>query len=146
MDGLNVRRLMTAPVVSLNANDDITVADAVMRLQHVRHLPVVTSRETLVGLVTHRDLLAAQTSSTVPLNAHERVSLAQRIKVASIMRTEVTTVTPEAPLRDAAIQLRENRYGCLPVVENEVLVGILTEADFLSLVVDILDNLDATAG
>ena len=55
------------------------------------------------------------------------------------MRTDVTTVSPETRLRDAAEMLFNHKYGCLPVVDEDKLVGIITEADFLKLTISLMD-------
>jgi CBS domain-containing membrane protein len=94
----------------------------------------------LVGLVTHRDVMAAKISSLSPLSEDEKASLQEGIPVDRIMRTNVWSVSPETPALAAARLLRDHAFGCLPVVEGRVLVGIVTEADFLALLIDSLDR------
>jgi len=135
-----VRDLMTAPVVTLDADEDLGVADTVMQLKRIRHLPVLQAGK-LVGLVTHRDILRAQVSSTAGLSPREAVVLERRVKASNVMATDVQTTTPDTPILEAARTMRQKQLGCLPVVAEGQLVGIITEADFLDLTVRILENL-----
>jgi len=85
----------------------------------------------LVGLLTHTDLAMAALGSLSDLPLSQERDLLQRRRVREIMITEIETVEPDTPLRDAAQTLFENKIGCLPVVEGSRLVGILTESDFV---------------
>ena len=116
---------------SLQATDDLEALYDLMDQHHVRHVPVVDRDGDLVGLVTQRDLarsvLGAQ--DLLPLSVQQEIL--RRRSVREIMATEVETVEPDEDLRNAAEMLIENKIGCLPVVEGEHLVGILTESDFV---------------
>lgn len=128
-----VRDLMTTDVVTLDADESLLLADDVMRLGRIRHLPVVEGRR-LVGLVTHRDLLRASVSSLAGLSRSEEASIKRAIPVREVMQMEVTTIAADKPALDAARLLLERKLGCLPVIgEDGSLVGILTEADFVTL-------------
>jgi CBS domain-containing membrane protein len=141
---LRVRDLMTAPVFTLTAMQSLPLAESMMGLHHVRHIPVVDADGRVVGLVTHRDLLGAKISSLAPLSEDERSELQLRVPVARIMRRDVWTISPDAHAISAARIMREHRFGCLPVVERERLVGIISEADLLALVTESL-SLDRPA-
>lgn len=140
LDEFRVRDLMTTDVFSVEAGQSISLAEEAMRQLRIRHVPVVSAEGRLIGLVTHRDLLAAKVSALAPLSEDERGSFELRFPVASIMQRNVWSVGPDAPVLSAAKLLRDHRFGCLPVVENGLLVGIVSEADFLSLVTDTLDS------
>lgn len=128
---LEVRDLMTDTVFSLRPNDDLEALLDLMDTRHVRHVPIVDRDGNLVGLVTHRDLSrsALGPQDELPLSVQKEILRRRRIR--EIMATEVETVEPEEDLRNAAEMLIENKIGCLPVVEGEHLVGILTESDFV---------------
>lgn len=125
-----VAELMTREVETLSVDDSLVLADTLMRMKRIRHLPVVRAGR-LVGLVTHRDLLRAQAEITarIPVSDEERfVSLA----VGELMTRDVLTASPDEPAKDAARRMLEGKLGCLPVVdETGALVGIVTEVDFL---------------
>lgn len=134
---LLVRDLMTTTVETLDPDDDIDLASMIMRLDRLRHLPVVDDGK-LVGLISDRDVLRAQRSS---LSGESREALRRfnmRIKARDIMTEKVQTVGPETTALEAAEVLREKGYGCLPVMQDGELVGIVTPVDFLGLTVKLL--------
>ncbi len=136
---MRVRDIMTAPVSTVHASHSLPLAASIMDLERIRHLPVVDDEQRVVGLVTHRDILAAQISALGPLSTEERSSLQLAVPVSQVMRTEVWTIRSDALVSSAARLLRDHRFGCLPVVDEGRLVGIVTETDLLTLVTDRLD-------
>ena len=136
LKALLVETIMTAPVVSLQSDHSIHFASGVMQLAHIRHLPVVDG-ERLVGLVTHRDLIAAQ--SSVLAKRFEPGGDGLSLRVADIMKTGVWSVERHTPVLEAARIMSDHKLGCLPVLDAERLVGIVTAADFLQLLVRALE-------
>jgi CBS domain-containing protein len=131
-----VRELMTRDVVTLDVDESLLLADDVMRLGRIRHLPVVDSSagDVLVGLVSHRDMLRASVSSIAGLSRIEEASIKRAIPVRQVMALEVITVGPDESALAACSLILERKLGCLPVVdEHRRLVGIITEADFVEL-------------
>ena len=127
---LTVRTLMTSVVLTLSIGDTLAQAEAHLKRNNFRHLPVVDGLERLVGLVTHRMVLAAWVGRLEP--RFERPGdVASKVPIEMIMEREVVSVSPDTPAADAAGIMIERKFGCLPVVENGKLVGILTETDFL---------------
>ena len=139
MKKLKVRDIMSTDLVTLKENDDLGLAENVMRFGRIRHLPVVTKGK-LVGLITHRDILRAQISSLADLPMEERNQLKLSIPASEIMKKDVDTIGPDESVLEAAKILKEHKYGCLPVVNDRKLVGIITEADFIDLVIRALEN------
>ncbi len=129
-----VRDLMSTELVTLREDESLDMASEMMELIRVRHLPVVNEGR-IVGLVTHRDLLSAQVSSLAELSKHEAKAINSRIPVTRIMTREILTIGPDHPAVEAASVMAERKIGCLPVVEEGKLVGLITEADFLHLVI-----------
>ena len=135
---IEVRELMTTDVVTLTEDETLAHAQRCMARGRIRHLPVLRER-TLVGLITHRDLLAASFSIFAEVEAKEQRRVFDTVRVVEAMHRDVVTVSPELPVSKAARILLENKYGCLPVVDDEQqLQGIVTEADFLRLTVQLL--------
>ncbi|MGD9607935.1 MAG: CBS domain-containing protein [Desulfovibrionaceae bacterium] len=118
-----VADLMTSQLRCLKETDSLADAMAAMQELFVRHIPVVDAANRLAGLVTQRDLLALEHKKDPSTPLRE------------IMRSDVATVRPTTALRTAAETMIYNKYGCLPVVENGRLVGIITETDFLKLAI-----------
>jgi len=140
MDTLRVADIMTAPVISLEADHSLSLASGIMNLQRVRHLPV-TEAGRLIGLVTHRDIMAAQAAALAQAAADDDPS----VPVGRIMKTDVSTVAPVTPVLEAARIMLDHRYGCLPVVDGGQLVGIVTEVDMLRLLVTSLEDGEHTS-
>jgi CBS domain-containing protein len=135
MKDLKVRDVMTADPTTLKRNDKLTLADDIMRLGRVRHLPVVDDDgQTLAGIVTQRDLFRDALAQALGYGKHAQRKILDTLAVKDVMNTDVVTTGPETSLIEAARILTERKIGCLPVVENGRLVGILTEGDFVALV------------
>jgi len=139
---LKVKDLMSSPVFSLRENDSLLSARSLMNLQRIRHIPIVTAENAFIGLITHRDILSATISKLAELDPETQKEIDSGIPIREIMRTDIMSVSPESPLRDAAQILLNHKYGCLPVVHDGVLIGILTEADFLRLTINLMEGLE----
>jgi acetoin utilization protein AcuB len=122
---------MTPGPVTVAPEATVAAARSAMRRGRFRHLPVVAGAE-LVGVVAAGDL---QAWPGAPLEAAE--SLADR-PVTEVMSTEPVTVWPDEPVEVAARLLVEHAVGCLPVVADEGLVGILTESDLFGVLLRLL--------
>jgi CBS domain-containing membrane protein len=127
----DVRDLMTDRVYTLQPHDDLEALYDLMDEHHIRHVPIVDADGDLVGLVTQRDLGRTVLGVRDALPVSEQQEILRRRRVREIMALEVETVEPDESLRAAAQMLLENKIGCLPVVEGEKLIGILTESDFV---------------
>ncbi len=133
-----VADLMTTDLVTLTEDETLAHAQRCMARGRIRHLPVVRDGQ-LVGLITHRDLLAASFSMFAEVEASEQRRVFDTVRVVEAMHRDVVTVSPGLTVSKAARILLENKYGCLPVVDDEQrLQGIVTEADFLRLTVQLL--------
>ncbi len=133
-----VADIMTREVITLFEEENLELLLEGMERYGLRHLPVVDDGK-LVGLVTHRDLLRAAVSHLEPGAAEREAAYEGRHFVADLMTRDVQTVRPDTSIAEAARLLREHKFGCLPVTEEDgTLVGIVTEADFVSLAASLL--------
>ena len=144
MRPLLVRDLMTEEVFTLGPQDDLTALYDLADAEHIRHIPVVGKEGELEGLVTHRDLLGSALSGTAGLPLSLQRETLRRRTVREIMITAVETIGPDRPIGDAAQIMLDNKYGCLPVLEEGRLVGILTEADFVKCLVGMIPGVHVT--
>jgi CBS domain-containing protein len=126
-----VRDLMSSEVVTLRRNDQLSIADDVMRLGRIRHLPVLDDDERLVGIVSQRDLFRGALARALGYGVHAQQKLLGQLLVKEVMTNDPITIAPDAPLAAAARLMLERKVGALPVVEGDRLVGILTESDFV---------------
>jgi len=138
---------MQTDVATLALDDTLDVAEDIMTLGGVRHLPVVVGDRRLVGLVTQCDLLKASVASVLDRGRHVARHWLSAIPVCRVMAREILVASAEDRLRDAVHQMITNKIGCLPVVEGGKLVGLVTEADCLRALAHLLtpDRLHAVA-
>ena len=129
-----VRDLMSNPVRMLERNDMLTIADSVMRDERIRHLPVLDSAGRLVGILSQRDLFLNALVRALGHGTMARDRSLRSIVVKEVMTEDVVTTTPETPITEAAQMMVDRKIGCLPVVESNALVGILSESDIVSAV------------
>jgi CBS domain-containing protein len=133
---ISVAEFMTRDLVTVRADDDLALAESLLRLGGIRHLPVVQDGR-LVGLLTQRDLLRS---------GHAGRESARTARVGDAMTAGPSTVRPATSLATAARTMLEHKYGCLPVCEEDGrLVGIVTEADFVRFAADVVRDLDLVA-
>lgn len=139
---LLVKNMMTTELFTLKMTDTLKTARSMMSLARIRHIPIIGKGNVFIGLLTHRDILQASISRFAEVDSSVQDEIDAGIPVAEIMRTDVTKVHPEMNVRDAAEILLHHKYGCLPVVHDSQLVGIVTEADFLKLTISLMDALN----
>jgi CBS domain-containing protein len=133
---ISVADFMTKDLVTVRESDDLALAESLLKLGGIRHLPVVRERK-LVGLLTHRDVLRS---------GHWGKPAARELPVADVMTRTPTSVRPATGLAQAARLMLERKFGCLPVCDDDgTLVGIVTEADFVRFAADVVRDLDLMA-
>ncbi|OGR34217.1 MAG: hypothetical protein A2051_03635 [Desulfovibrionales bacterium GWA2_65_9] len=137
-----ISELMTSPVYSLRETDTLQSARVLMDQKRIRHVPITTGNNVFRGLITNRDVLANTISHLADIDQATQNEIDAGIPLQEIMRTDVRTISPEDSVKDAANILYSHKYGCLPVVDNGKLVGIVTEADFLQLTIQLLEAMD----
>ena len=130
-----VRELMTHDVQTIHFSKKLIAVSEIMEWKTVRHVPVVDDEMGVVGIVSHRDLLRASisTAETRIADAESRQHLGC-VKVKDVMTTDVDTIGPDDSVQEAARRMRLSRFGCLPVVHRDRMVGIVTEHDLLGIV------------
>ena len=102
-----------------------------MGMGRLRHLPVIQANNRLVGMVSQRDLLRASLSSALKESAYQQQKWLGKIAVRDVMSKSVVAIEADADIEEALKVLLIEKFGCLPVVEEKKLVGVLTETDLL---------------
>lgn len=133
---LKVKDLMTSEVHTIAPKDAISLIDDLMQMLNIRHI-IVAEDKNLKGVVTQRDFYKNNLSSLTDADGTKSREIFSKVPVSKIMVPNPTTVSPETPLPEAAKILFEKKFGCLPVVEEGKVVGILTESDFVKAVAEI---------
>jgi CBS domain-containing protein len=125
-----VRDIMETKLVTISVNERLSTVEDIMTLGRVRHIPVVQAGR-LVGVVSHRDLLRASLSALSQHRDAERRAFLSVVEIARVMSTPPIVVTPDVTIEQAAAIMASKRIGCLPVLERDELVGMVTETDIL---------------
>ncbi len=128
---MNVAKRMMRNPVHVDENDSMKKAMDMLREHEIRHMPVLKDGEKLVGILSERDIKQASPSPATALEIREIYYLLDKVKVKQIMTRRPYTISSTASIEEAALILREKKIGCLPVVEEGRLVGIITETDIL---------------
>jgi acetoin utilization protein AcuB len=123
-----VRDWMTQPVYTVMSNTPVETAHKIMKDKKIRRLPVMHEGE-LVGIVTLGDVREASPSDATTLSIWELNSLWSKLTVDRIMTAPVLMLHPDDPILDAAELMLKHKISGVPVVENNILVGIVTESD-----------------
>lgn len=140
MSMLTVRDIMTTDVVTILDRDSMETAEQTMHAARVHHLPVLSRLGRLVGVLSHCDVLRATMSCIAEPTADEETAIKQSIPVAMLMQPAEVTLAPSTSVRRAARLLSRYDYGCLPVVEDGNLIGLVTKSCFVDLVDRLLDD------
>lgn len=137
MKALRVRDLMTSEVATCRRNDQLSLADDLMRLGRIRHMPVLDDHsDDLVGILSQRDLFRGALARALGYGAHAQSKVMGMLTIKDVMTTDPATIGPDAPLAEAATLMTTRKIGCLPVVDGGRLVGLITESDFLRLAIE----------
>jgi acetoin utilization protein AcuB len=135
---------MTFQPVTVTPGTSFPEAFHLMREKRIRHLPVVDGRGKLIGVVARTDLLHASPSSATTLSVFEMNFLLANLHIGEIMSAPPITVSEDAPLEEAARVMVQNKIGCLPVMHDGDLVGLITETDIFETFVEILGGEEAS--
>jgi CBS domain-containing protein len=120
---------------TLDRNETMDIAEAVMNLGRIRHMPVVDDGK-VVGIVSQRDIFRSALISALGFSRKVTGALIKTIAIKEIMTEKVITISPDASVKDAARLMMDKKIGCLPVVEEGGLIGLVTETDMLRYVVE----------
>ena len=133
-----MREIMSAPVTTLERTDTLAFAEELMNVEGVHHLPVVEG-DVLIGVLSHRDILAASISTLNNPSEEDDLENKRKVEVGRVMHGIVETIDPEADAVRAADALLSHKIGCLPVVDERFhVVGIVTGSDFVRLARELL--------
>lgn len=127
---------MTKKVLSVNADSYLSDAISLMKEKGIKHIPVVKSGK-LLGILSDRDLKEYSPSKATSLDVFELHYLLANTKIKEVMKTKVVVATPDMPVEEAAMAMMDGNFGCLPVVENGKVVGIISDRDIYHALVDI---------
>jgi CBS domain-containing protein len=125
-----VREIMKGHPVTLKPGDTLDLANDIISLGRIRHIPVVEDGR-LVGLLSERDLIGAAATEIFGLKQNRKSALLKTVLIKNVMKKKVITVKPDTPIKDAAHLMAYKKIGCVPVVNEGALVGLVTTTDIL---------------
>ena len=132
---ISVEEIMTPDPIRLGSDNTLGDAHQVMTEKHIHHIPIVDSNDKLLGLISHRDILAAS-GSVLRENPSDQTNR----KLSELMITDVVSTTPTADTLKAAQYIHDSRHGCLPIIDQDKVVGIVTEYDFVEVAINLLER------
>jgi CBS domain-containing membrane protein len=130
-----VRDVMTTSVITIEQNEKLVQAEETMRSHRIRHMLAVDEDKLLQGVLSQRDVFHGGLLKALGYGTRARQQALESLRVKDAMTADPITTTPTTPLREAALLMMERKIACLPVLDGERLVGIVTEGDFLLLFV-----------
>lgn len=125
-----VREIMMGSPVTLKPDDTLDLANDVISLGRIRHIPVVDGSR-LVGIVTERDLIGAAAAQIFGFKNKSKSALLKSVLIKEVMKKRVITAAPDTPIKDIAHLMAEKKIGCVPVVSEGVVIGLVTTTDIL---------------
>jgi acetoin utilization protein AcuB len=139
-----VKDRMTPDPITITPDTSFPDAFRTLREEGIRHLPVVDKKGNLVGIVAQTDLLHASPSKATSLSIFELNYLLANLHVSEVMSSPPITVLEDSPIEEAARVMVEKKIGCLPVMREGTLVGLITETDIFKVFVEILGGEEAS--
>lgn len=136
---ITVNEVMSENVITLKPSDSVYSARELMKEEDIRHIPIVDDNHFPIGIITQRDILKARDSE---LNANNHIVDDRKILLEQVMSREISYTLPGEPLRSAGFKLQKHKYGCLPVMDNNKLVGIITDYDFVGIAINLIEQMD----
>ncbi len=135
-----IRAVMTQNVKTLRADQSLLDAMKFLREHHDRHIPVLDGQGALLGVLTDRDIKRATPSALAPNQREVWESVVNDTPISRVMTREPTVADPTMTLRRALQLFVDENIGCLPVLEDNVLVGIVTASDMFKAMLSVLEN------
>ena len=139
---ITIEEFMTAKPYVLRETDSIDDARAIMTEKHIRHIPVTDSNNHVLGLITQRDVLAATDPTSLQSDNKTSQQKETECNLSEIMIKNVRVIHKSDSLRQAAMYMQSHKYGCLPVVYDDCLVGIITDSDFVTIAINLLEQVE----
>jgi len=134
---MKVGQRMTRNPITITPDVTVPEAQAIMRREKIKRLPVLDNKGKLVGIVTTLDLIHASPSPATSLDIYELHYLLSKLKVEKVMTRKVITVDEDLPIEEAARIMADNGISGLPVMRGNVLIGIITETDLFKLFIEL---------
>ncbi|MBK6731443.1 MAG: CBS domain-containing protein [Bacteroidetes bacterium] len=134
-----VNDIMTSHVITINESDDLHEATQIFRRNHIRHIPVVKDGH-ITGILSRTDLNRLSFGALMEEESEADESILNMLTIPQIMSRKPVTINPKATVKKVAEIFATEDFHALPVVENDVVVGIVTTTDVIKYLLEILDK------
>ncbi|MBV1873959.1 MAG: CBS domain-containing protein [Gammaproteobacteria bacterium] len=133
---ITVNEIMIKDVITMSPSESVSDAALQMAESNIRHIPIIDDQYHVVGLISQRDVLRAGSLSISQDEPNKSPAISQ------VMTKEIMTTHPRDSLRAAGLTLQQHKYGCLPVIKDKKLVGIITDSDFVGVAINLIEEQD----
>ncbi|MBB3123937.1 CBS domain-containing protein [Mesoflavibacter sabulilitoris] len=131
-----ISEIMTKNVISLKTNDDLEKAESLFKKNNIRHIPVVSGKE-IVGMLSYTDLLRISFADAIDDYAEDVDTVVYNMfTIEQVMAKKLITVSSDTTIKEVAEILAKKEFHALPVVDNEILVGIVTTTDLIKYLIN----------
>ncbi len=134
---MNVSDRMTKNPYTVTKSDSVTDARIIMKRENIHRLPVIDKKGNLIGIITEKDILYASPSPATTLDVWEMSSLLANLEVGAVMTSNALSCPSDTPIEEAARLLSDNNIGGIPVVDDNILTGIITESDIFEIFIEL---------
>lgn len=141
---IKVADIMSTTLHTLNTQHSLADARKLMTEHGIRHIPIVDEQNNILGIVSQRDVLAAEESSAFKLSAEQRINSELLLKIDDFYHRDIATISANASVLSAALYIQKHKIGCLPVVSHGRLLGLVTDSDFVNVAINLLETGDDT--
>lgn len=130
-----VSTIMTKEVVKLNITDTLTKAEGLFKKHRIRHIPVMTGNK-IIGILSYTDLLRISFADAIDDEEEVDATVYNMFSVEQVMAKNLVSISPETTIKEAAEILASKEFHALPVVEGNLLVGIVTTTDLIKYLIN----------
>ena len=138
---MTVKRMMKKNPITTTAETSIVDVADILKENHIHRLPVLDKKGKLIGVITEKDILHASPSPVSSLSVYEMPYMLSRLKVSNLMTKNVRTIDPDTTVEEAAKIMVDDDLSCLPVIEGEKLVGIVSKSDMFKVLYELFGSL-----
>ena len=138
---MTFKRMMKKNPITTTAETSIVDVADILKENHIHRLPVLDKKGKLIGVITEKDILHASPSPVSSLSVYEMPYMLSRLKVSNLMTKDVRTIDPDTTVEEAAKIMVDDDLSCLPVIEGEKLVGIVSKSDMFKVLYELFGSL-----
>ncbi len=130
-----VSEIMTKEIITLNHTDDLSIAESLFKKNNIRHIPVVSGNN-IIGMLSYTDLLRISFADSIEEDGNVESVVYNMFTIEQVMAKNLVSVNSKTTIKEVAEILSKKEFHALPVVDEEILVGIVTTTDLINYLID----------